>query len=159
MRRLRPSGRASNAIRQFDTIATMLRKDAKIELLKNVPLFSQCNKRQLASIASLADLISVPAGTQLITEGRPGLEFMVIVEGGGEVRRKGRKIDTLAPGDFIGEMALITGGPRNATVRTTTETSLLAVTGRQFWTLLEQAPGIQTSLLKAMGQRLQSLGV
>jgi CRP-like cAMP-binding protein len=137
----------------------MLRKDAKIELLKNVPLFSQCNKKQLASIASLADLISVPAGTQLITEGRPGLEFMVIVEGGGEVRRKGRKIDTLAPGDFIGEMALITGGPRNATVRTTTDTSLLAVTGRQFWTLLEQAPGIQTSLLKAMGQRLQSLGV
>ena len=131
----------------------------KIELLKNVPLFSQCNKKQLASIASLADLISVPAGTQLITEGRPGLEFMVIVEGGGEVRRKGRKIDTLAPGDFIGEMALITGGPRNATVRTTTDTSLLAVTGRQFWTLLEQAPGIQTSLLKAMGQRLQSLGV
>ena len=137
----------------------MLRRDAKIELLKNVPLFSQCNKKQLASIASLADLISVPAGTQLITEGRPGLEFMVIVEGGGEVRRKGRKIDTLAPGDFIGEMALITGGPRNATVRTTTHTSLLAVTGRQFWTLLEQAPGIQTSLLKAMGQRLQSLGV
>ena len=137
----------------------MLRKDAKIELLKNVPLFSQCNKKQLASIASLADLISVPAGTQLITEGRPGLEFMVIVEGGGEVRRKGRKVDTLAPGDFIGEMALITGGPRNATVRTTTDTSLLAVTGRQFWTLLEQAPGIQTSLLKAMGQRLQSLGV
>ena len=137
----------------------MIRKDAKIELLKNVPLFSQCNKKQLASIASLADLISVPAGTQLITEGRPGLEFMVIVEGGGEVRRKGRKIDTLAPGDFIGEMALITGGPRNATVRTTTDTSLLAVTGRQFWTLLEQAPGVQTSLLKAMGQRLQSLGV
>jgi CRP-like cAMP-binding protein len=159
MRRLQPSPPASNGIRQFDTIATMLRKDAKIELLKNVPLFSQCNKKQLASIASLADLISVPAGTQLITEGRPGLEFMVIVEGGGEVRRKGRKIDTLAPGDFIGEMALITGGPRNATVRTTTDTSLLAVTGRQFWTLLEQAPGIQTSLLKAMGQRLQALGV
>ena len=137
----------------------MLRKDAKIELLKTVPLFSQCNKKQLASIASLADLISVPAGTQLITEGRPGLEFMVIVEGAGEVRRKGRKIDTLAPGDFIGEIALITGGPRNATVRTTTDTSLLAVTGRQFWTLIEQAPEIQTSLLKALGQRLQSLEV
>jgi len=85
----------------------VLRKDAKIELLKNVPLFSHCNKKQLASIASLADLISVPPGTQLITEGRPGLEFMVIVEGAGEVRRKGRKIDTLGPGDFIGEMALI----------------------------------------------------
>ena len=137
----------------------MLRKDAKIELLRNVPLFSHCNKKQLASIASLADLISVPAGTQLITEGKPGLEFMVIVEGSGEVRRKGRKIDTLAPGDFIGEMALITGGPRNATVRTTTDTSLLAVTERQFWRLIEQTPAIQTSLLKAIGQRLQALEV
>jgi CRP-like cAMP-binding protein len=137
----------------------MLRRDAKIELLKKVPLFSHCNKKQLASIASLADLISVPAGTQLITEGRPGLEFMVIVEGAGEVRRKGRKIDTLGPGDFIGEMALISGGPRNATVKTTTDTSLLVVTKRQFWTLIEQAPELQTGLLKALGARLQSLGV
>jgi CRP-like cAMP-binding protein len=143
----------------FARIAAMLRKDAKIELLKKVPLFSHCNKKQLASIASLADLINVPAGRELITEGKPGLEFMVIVEGAGEVRRKGRKIDTLGPGDFIGEMALISRGPRNATVRTTTDTLLLAVTERQFWTLIEQAPEIQTSLLKALGQRLQSLGV
>src|SRR6185369_16709909 len=121
--RRRPRRNATTSVR-YDR--HVLRKDAKIELLKNVPLFSHCNKKQLASIASLADLISVPAGTQLITEGKPGLEFMVIVEGSGEVRRKGRKIDTLAPGDFIGEMALITGGPRNATVRTTTDTSLLA---------------------------------
>ena len=137
----------------------MLRKDAKIELLKKVPLFSHCNKKQLASIASLADLIDVPAGTQLITEGRRGLEFMVIVEGAGEVRRKGRKIDTLGPGDFIGEMALISRGPRNATVTTTSDASLLVVTERQFWTLIEQAPEIQTSLLKALGERLQALGV
>ena len=101
----------------------------------------------------------MPAGTQLITEGKRGLEFMVIVEGAGEVRRRGRKIDTLGPGDFIGEMALITGDPRNATVRTTTATSLLAVSERQFWRLLEQAPEIQTSLLKALGARLQPLSV
>jgi CRP/FNR family transcriptional regulator, cyclic AMP receptor protein len=137
----------------------MVRKDAKIELLRKVPLFSHCTKKQLASIASLADLINVPAGTKLITEGMPGLEFMVIVEGAGEVRRKGRKIDTLGPGDFIGEMALISGGPRNATVKTTTDASLLAVTERQFWRLLEQAPEMQTSLIKALGERLQALGV
>lgn len=137
----------------------MLRKDAKIELLKKVPLFSYCNKKQLASIASLADLIDVPAGTVLITEGRRGLEFMVVVEGAGEVRRKGRKIDTLGPGDFVGEMALISRGPRNATVTTTSDASLLVLTERQFWTLIEQAPEIQTSLLRALGERLQALGV
>jgi CRP/FNR family cyclic AMP-dependent transcriptional regulator len=137
----------------------MLRKDGKIELLKTVPLFSQCTKKQMGAIASLADLIQLPADTQLITEGATGRECMVIVEGTGEVRRKGRKIDTLGPGDFIGEMALISGGPRNATVLTTSDVSLLVLTARQFWTLLEEAPAIQTSVLKALGARLQPVAV
>jgi CRP/FNR family cyclic AMP-dependent transcriptional regulator len=137
----------------------MLRRDAKIELMKAVPLFSRCTKKQLAAIAQLADLVELPAGTKLITEGAEGREFMVIVEGTGEVRRKGRKIDAIGPGDFIGEIALIAGGPRNATVVTTSDVSLLAVTTRQFWTLLEQAPEIQRSVLKALGERLQPLEV
>jgi CRP/FNR family cyclic AMP-dependent transcriptional regulator len=137
----------------------MLHKDGKIELLKTVPLFSHCSKKQMGAVASLADLIQMPAGTRLITEGAEGREFMVIVEGTGEVRRKGRKIDTLGPGDFIGEMALISGGPRNATVLTTSDVSLLVVTARQFWKLLEEAPGIQTSVLKALGERLQPVAV
>ncbi len=137
----------------------MLRKDAKIELIKNVPLFSCCNKKQLAAIGSIADLIQVKAGTELITEGAHGREFMVIVEGAVDVRRKGRKINALGPGDFIGEMALISGGPRNATVTTTSGTSLLVVTDRQFWRLLKETPEIQTSLLRALGERLQPLAV
>ena len=137
----------------------MLRKDAKIELLKKVPLFSHCNKKQLAAIASLADLVDLPAGTELIKEGARGREFMVIVEGAGDVRRKGRKIDTIGPGDFIGEMALISGGPRTASVTTTTPTSLLVVTDRAFWSLLEQETSIQTSVMKAMAERLRPLAV
>ena len=137
----------------------MLRKDGKIELLKNVPLFSRCNKKQLAAIASLADLVDVKAGTELITEGSQRREFMVIVEGAGEVLRKGRRIDTIGPGDFIGEMALLSGGPRNATVRTTSQTSFLVVTDRQFWGLLEEAPEIPLSVLRALGERLQPLAV
>ena len=53
-------------------------------------------------------------------------------------------------------MALITGAPRNATVTTTTETSVLAITGGQFWELLDRVPGMQTSVIKALGERLQS---
>ena len=137
----------------------MLRKDAKIELLKRVPLFSECNKKQLAAIASLADLVDLAAGTELIREGARGREFMVIVEGASDVRRKGRKIDTIGPGDFIGEMALISGGPRTASVTTTTPTSLLVVTDRAFWSLLEQETSIQTSVMKAMAERLRPLAV
>jgi CRP/FNR family cyclic AMP-dependent transcriptional regulator len=145
--------------RDSSRIAAMLRKDAKIGLLKNVPLFSRCTKKQLAAIASLADLVHLPAGTELITEGAKGRQFMVIVEGAGEVRRKGRRIATIGPGDFIGEMALLSGGRRNATVTTTSDSSLLALTERQFWTLLEQAPEIQANVLKALGERLQPLGI
>jgi CRP-like cAMP-binding protein len=137
----------------------LLRKDAKIELLKHVPLFSHCTKKQLAEIASLADLIEVPASTPLIREGAVGRDFMVIVQGAVEVRRKGRKINQLGAGDFVGEMALISGAPRNATVTTTEDTALLVVTDRQFWELLERAPDLQTSVIRAMGERLQALDV
>jgi CRP-like cAMP-binding protein len=137
----------------------MPRKDAKIELLKQVPLFSHCARKQLAAIASLADLVEVPAGTRLIREGALGRECMVIVDGAVEVRRKGRKINTLGPGDFMGEMALISRTPRNATVTTTSDTSLLALTEAQFWRLLEETPEMQTRVIKALGDRLQSLAV
>lgn len=137
----------------------MLRKDAKIELLKQVPLFSQCTKKQLAAIANVADLIGVPASTELIREGALGREFMVIVEGTVDVKRKGRKINSLGPGDFIGEVALISGGPRNATVTTTRKTSLLALTDRQFWDLLKQVPELQSSVIKGLGERLQAEAV
>jgi CRP/FNR family transcriptional regulator, cyclic AMP receptor protein len=143
----------------FVTIAAMLRKDGKIELLKTVPLFSHCSKKQLSAIARLADVVPMPAGTKLIVEGAKGREFMVFVEGSGEVRRKGRKVDTLGAGDFIGEVALLSGGPRNATVQTTSDSSLLVVTSRQFWDLLEQAPEIQRSVIKALGERLQPVSV
>jgi CRP-like cAMP-binding protein len=137
----------------------MLRKDGKIELLKRVPLFSHCSKKQLGEIASLTDLVEVPADTQLIREGAEGRDFMVIVEGAVEVRRKGRTLNELGAGDFIGEMALISKAPRNATVMTTQPTTLLAVTDRAFWGLLERAPDLKTSVIKAMGDRLQSLDI
>ena len=133
----------------------MLRKDGKIELLKHVPLFSHCTKKQLAEIARIADLVEVPADTQLIREGAEGREFMVIVDGAVNVKRNGRKIDELGAGDFVGEIALISKAPRNATVTTTHPTPLLAVTDRAFWDLLERAPELQTSVIKAMGERLQ----
>lgn len=137
----------------------MLHKDGKIELLKQVPLFSRCNKKQLAAIATLADLIDMPAGKLLVREGSLGRDFMVIVDGAVDVSRQGHKINVLGPGDFIGEMALISGAPRNATVTTTRPSSLLVVTERQFWDLLEQTPGMQMSVIKALGERLQSLAV
>jgi CRP-like cAMP-binding protein len=137
----------------------MLRRDGKIELLKRVPLFARCNKKQLSAIARLADVLDVPTGKTLIREGAPGGEFMVIVEGAAEVKRNGRKINTLGPGDVMGEIALVAGGPRSATVTTTQDTSFLVIGARQFWELLEQAPDLQVSVIRALGERLQSVAI
>ena len=137
----------------------MLRKDGKIELLKQVPLFSQCTKKQLGTIAALTDLVDVPTGTRLIREGSYDRDFMLIVDGEVDVRRNGKKIGSLGAGDFMGEMALLSGGERIATVTTTAETTVLVVGPRAFWELLDNTPGLQVSLIRALGTRLQALTV
>ncbi len=137
----------------------MLRKDGKIALLERVPLFSQCGRRQLAEIARLADLVTLPAGTELIREGAKGSEFMVVVTGTGDVRRKGRKVASVGPGDVIGEMALIMDAPRSATVTTTSETTLLAVTASAFRQLLRQSPQLRARVLEAMAERLRPASI
>jgi len=135
----------------------MLRRDAKIELMRTVPLFSQCTKRELGQIASVADLIDVPEGTRLVTEGGRGRDFMIIVEGAAEVRRSGRKINTLSDGDFFGEVAVVIEGPRIASVTTTAPTRLLVVREGAFWSVLEQIPSIQIRILRALAERLRPL--
>ena len=83
-------------------------RTARSRFAKGVSLFSHCSKKQLAEIAAnITDLVVFPAGRRLIREGAVGREFMVIVEGAVEVRRKGRKVKELGAGDFIGEIALI----------------------------------------------------
>ena len=107
-----------------------LRKDAKIELIRSVPLFSRCTKKELAAIASEAYEFHPKEGTKLTRQGQRGREFMVIVEGSAEVVKNGRRVARLGPGDFLGEIALLCGAPRNATVTTTSPTRLLVVTDR-----------------------------
>jgi CRP-like cAMP-binding protein len=132
----------------------MLRKDAKIELLKRVPLFAQCSKKELAEIALLADEIDLREGKVLTTEGDRGREFFVIVEGVAEVRRKGRKVNTMQSGDFFGEIALVSVVPRTATVTATTPVRLLVITERSFHGLMRKVPSIQLKVLAAIVARL-----
>jgi len=136
----------------------MLRKDAKIELLQRVPLFERCSRRELHEIAGLADELDVPAGRTLTTEGRTGYEFVVIVDGTASVKRKGRTINTLRSGDFLGEIALVTGTPRTATVATTSQSRVLVLTARDFRRLLRDTPAIQLKVLEALAARLPDEG-
>jgi len=132
----------------------MLRKNAKIELLKRVPLFENCSKAELARIAAIADEVSLPADRQLTQEGEPGREFVILVEGAAEVRRKGRVINRLGDGDFLGEIALVADVPRTATVTTTWPCRILLLTDRAFRSLMRESPSLQTKVLSALAARV-----
>ncbi len=132
----------------------MLGKNAKLELIKGVPLFSRCSKRELKEIALLADELTLPAGRNLTKEGASGREFVVIAEGSADVRRRGRKVNSLGSGDFLGEIALITGEPRTATVTTTSPSRLLVITAADFRRLMRKTPSIQGKVLEALAHRV-----
>jgi CRP-like cAMP-binding protein len=130
------------------------RRDGKLEALRGVPLFAGLNKRELATVGQIADEIDIPAGKELIREDEPGRQFFVILEGEVVVRRKGRKINAVGAGDFLGEIALLSNRATTATVTTTTPTRLAVITRTNFSKLLRENPGIQLSLLKTLAERL-----
>jgi CRP-like cAMP-binding protein len=134
-----------------------LHKDAKVDLIRHVPLFASCSKSELRKIASLADEIDIPEGRVLITEGERGREFFVLVEGRVDVTAKKVSVHTLQSGDFFGEMALVSSAPRNATVTALTPLRLLVITDRDFRSLLKESPSIQLKVLNSLADRLAEL--
>src|SRR4029077_19012069 len=102
----------------------------------------------------VADQIDFKPGKTLIREGEPGREFFVMVDGSAQISRKGEPIDTAGPGDFFGEMALLSDQPRNATVITTSAVDALVVTARSFRTLIETNPLIALKVMRAVAERL-----
>lgn len=132
----------------------MLRAEHKIELLRRIPLFAGCSRRELVQIARASHEIEVEPGKVLIQEGAVGRQFFVLVEGTVEVRRKGRKIDALGPGDYVGEIALITDRPRNATVAATSPVHALVLTKQRFRQTLAQDPLLSLKVLRSVGERV-----
>jgi CRP/FNR family transcriptional regulator, cyclic AMP receptor protein len=131
-----------------------LRKDAKVELIRKIPLFKHCTARELAEIAAIADELDLKKDTELTKEGKAGREFFAIIEGEADVLIGGKKINSVRQDDFLGEIALITGRPRTATVKATSPVRVLVITARNFRTLLEKHPEIQRKVLLSMAERL-----
>ena len=132
----------------------MLRKNAKVELIKGVPLFAECSKKELDEVAGIADEIDLSEGKELTKQGSSGREFFVLDEGTAEVRTATRRVNMLGPGDFFGEISLIRHTPRTATVVATSPVRTLVITERSFRALLEHQPGIQTKVMSALAARL-----
>jgi len=131
--------------------------DQKLELLRRVPLFARLDTKGLQEVGRLADEIDVRPGTELCREGRSGGEFFVIIDGSVAIERQGARVNTLGPGDFLGEIALVDGGPRTATATAESPARLLVVGHREFHTLLEDFPSVRLAVLEALAERVRRL--
>jgi CRP/FNR family cyclic AMP-dependent transcriptional regulator len=131
--------------------------DQKLELLQRVPLFAGLEPDELEEIARIADERDVPAGEELTHEGRHEGYFFVIASGTVRVERGGRTINTLRDGDFLGEIALLDGGPRTATATTESPSELIVMTHQRFAQLLDTSPAIRAAILVEVGKRLRRL--
>jgi CRP/FNR family cyclic AMP-dependent transcriptional regulator len=131
--------------------------DDKARLLARVPLFSRLDGKALAHVETLVDTVDVAAGTVLMTEGRIGQEFFVILEGSVAVTRDGKALATLGPGDYLGEIALLDDGPRTATATAETGARLLVLAHREFHSLIDEYPDVRSAVLQSLAERVRRL--
>jgi CRP/FNR family transcriptional regulator, cyclic AMP receptor protein len=132
-------------------------KNAKVDLIRRVPLFSRCSRKELGQIAAIADEIDLPAGKDFIRQGERGREFFVVLDGEVQVTRDGSAIQRRGTGDFFGEIALVSKVPRTATVTAKTPVRALVITDRDFRALMDRFPPIQTKVLEALAERVAEL--
>jgi CRP/FNR family transcriptional regulator, cyclic AMP receptor protein len=128
--------------------------DTKADALGACPFFAGLSRSELLELAKISEDLEVDAGKALTREGQSGSEFFVIVDGEVSVTKSGQEIRTLGPGDFFGEISLVSREPRTATVTATSPVRALVITDRSFRRLLDDAPRVQTKVMEAMAERL-----
>lgn len=130
---------------------------AYLDHLAQVPLFRSLAKRDLQRVARAADELRVEPGRVLMEQGQVGRECFVIVEGTATVRRNGRKVASLGPGDAAGELSLLDHGPRTATVVADGPMTVLVIGAREFSGLLDEVPAVARKLLTSLAGRVREL--
>jgi CRP-like cAMP-binding protein len=129
-----------------------------VAALQRVQLFADMDRRQAEQIARLLKLRPFAKGETVIMEGSGGAAFFLIDSGEATVTCKGAQLTTLGPGDYFGEVALIDGGPRSATVTAATDLVCYGITFWEFRPLIERNPAIGWKLLQALAKRLRTVG-
>jgi len=126
-----------------------------VERLSRVPILSGCPKKDLLTIAKAIKPVRHAAGSVVATEGEPGAGLFIIDSGEARVSIGGKTVSTLREGDSFGEMALLDGGPRTATVTAKTDLSLFVLTEWVYRGLLAEHPSIAIRTLEAVAARLR----
>lgn len=135
----------------------MAANDSKVDLIASVPLFEGLSRGELAEVAKLMDEVDVPAGHVLMNQGDIGRQMFVVARGRVAVERNGQRINELGPGGAVGEMALISEGPRNATVTTMKPSLLLVADHRGFHSLMDVSPTIRLRIFEGLANKIRSL--
>ena len=134
----------------------MSKKDI-LAMLGQVPLFEGLSKRELEAVYESAKVTEFPPGRPVVEEGATGVGFHLILEGEAAVTVGGRKRAVLRAGDYFGEMSLIDGGPRSATVRADARVRTLGITSWAFLPLLEEHPTMARKMLVEISRRLRNV--
>jgi CRP/FNR family cyclic AMP-dependent transcriptional regulator len=129
---------------------------ALLDVLVDVPLFADLSRRHLGKVAALGRTKRFPARTSIVTAGTNADAFYVILDGKATVRAGNRRIP-LTTGDYFGEMALLDGGVRSASVVADTEMLVMAIPRRGFLKLLESEPKIAISIMSTLAHRVRSM--
>ena len=129
---------------------------AWLDVLVDVPLFADLSRRHLGKVAALGRTKRFPARTSIVTAGTNADAFYVILDGKATVRAGNRRIP-LTTGDYFGEMALLDGGVRSASVVADTEMLVMAIARRGFLKLLESEPKIAISIMSTLAHRVRSM--
>ena len=132
-------------------------RDDKLELIRSVPLFSGLTDHELERVASLADIVDLPKDRVIMTQGQLGWEMFVVVTGSARVDRDGQSLGERGPGEVLGEIALLDGGPRTATVTLAQPSRLLVLARREFGELMDEFPEIRLRILETVVHRLRGL--
>lgn len=127
-----------------------------VKPIAELGLFAGCSERHLVGLQSLMTGVDVPAGRVLTRLGERGEEFFVIANGHAEVRYQGHLVARLGRGSFFGEMALLDGGLRTATVLAATPMELYVLSEREFRELLDSSPAVARNMLRTMSTRLRN---
>ena len=129
----------------------------------DLDLFADCTKAQLEQISSLTTYLRIPKDHVLIREGGPAKEFIVIVDGSARVTRETDhgvvQVADVGRGDFLGEMALLSGAPRTATATATTDLVILVSSVGEFRSIMEIAPSVARKIRQASLARASRLGI
>jgi len=135
----------------------MASKDPKVDLIASVSLFKGLGRRELGHNAQLVDEIEVPAGKVLMRQGETGDEMFIVATGRFTIERNGQFVRDIGPGGVIGEMALVSEGPRTATVIAAEPSRILLAGHREFHTLMEQHPTIRMHILEGLATKIRFL--